>query len=146
MNDRDAKIGEMRQWAVEILQQVLPRGQTRSTEGKTMLSRKLLELLSTCHEIGAAPPEELIAVFARQLDVGGRIRNAPRLKIEQMMAAMALAHEPTISDKKLAALCGVSRPTVARWKNEPWFERLKTIFELDGVLKEVFPWQQKLSR
>jgi hypothetical protein len=105
-----------------------------------------MALLESCQEIGAAPPDELLAIIARQLDVDGRSRNAPRLKIEQMTASLALAHEPTISEKKLARLCGVSRPTVARWKKDPSFQRLKAIFEMDSVLKEALPSQQKPSR
>jgi hypothetical protein len=142
MNDRDAKVGEMRQWAVEMLQ----RPRTSNTEGAAALNRRVVDVLQSCREIGVAPPEELVALVARQLDIDGRVRNAPRLKIEQMTAAMALARDSTISDNKIAELCGVSRPTVARWKKDPRFESLKVMFKMDGVLKEVVPWQQKLSR
>jgi DNA-binding XRE family transcriptional regulator len=142
MDSKEKKIEVMRQWAVETLQQE----RKSSSEGRATLNRKLRDFLDTCHEIGAAPPEELLALNARQLRVDCRIRNAPRRKMEQLAAAMAIAREPTVSDKKLAALCGVSRPTIARWRKEPWFESLKTTFELDGILKEVFTWQQKSPR
>ena len=132
MNDAETTIYEIRRWAIEKLQQ--PRV---GNEGTATLNREIISRLESCQV-----PEELIAVIARQLKVDGKVRNEPRLKREQMAAALALARDPELSDKKLARLCGVSRPTIALWKRQSQFGRLKAIFELDSVLREVFPCQQ----
>ncbi len=144
MDDAERATFELRRWAIDILQSKEQAKQPRvSREGTADLNREIINRLQSCHDIDIAPPEELIAVFARQLNVIGRVRNEPRLKMQKMAAAAAFARDPKLSDKKLARLCGVSRPTIALWKKQPQFGRLKAIFELDAVLWEFFPWQQR---
>jgi hypothetical protein len=147
MDAVEKAIFEIRRWAIEILQAKEKAKQPRvSREGTAALNREIINRLQSCHDIGVAPPEELIAVFAWQLNVIGRVRNEPRFKIQKMAAALALARDPELSDKQLARDCDVSRPTIALWKKQPLFDRLKAIFALDSILKEVFPWpQQELS-
>lgn len=137
MDAAEKAIFEMREWALKTLREEPVRG-----DGKAALNRGLIARLDTCHDLGAAPPQELTALVARQLNVDGNIRNQPRLKTKQMVAAAALARDRQASSKNLAKLCDVSVPTITRWKTNPQFNKLREIFELDQVLREFFPWQQ----
>ena len=42
---------------------------------------------------------------------------------KQVAAGFALAHDPELSNKKLARALDVSLPTIARWKEDPGFQR-----------------------
>ena len=83
MDAAEKSILEIREWSLKTLREERVRG-----EGKAALHRQLIARLDTCHDLGAAPPEELIAVVARQLSVDGKMRNQPRLKMKQMVAAV----------------------------------------------------------
>ena len=131
----------IRQWAVGVLQKKQGRGEGAANLNREIINR--LESLNVYSEGGepvdVAVPEELIAVIARQLRVDGRVRNEPRSrsKIAQMAAALALALDPMLSDKKLARSCGTNREKVARWRKDPQFNRAVLVFRASEVLKEI---------
>ncbi|MGB8802705.1 MAG: hypothetical protein WCC97_18655 [Candidatus Acidiferrales bacterium] len=145
MDAAEKKLFEIRVWAIETLQAGERRG-----EGRAALNREAIARLDACHELNAPPPEELIAVIARQLKVAGKVRNQTHLKQQQMLAAFALAREPLASCKKLARQCGVGVPTITRWRKSSQFnkavEELRELSELEPVLRELFPWQEGSHR
>jgi Homeodomain-like domain len=124
---------ELRRWAMEILHAKPVRG-----AGRAVANREIIHRLETCDI-----PEELTALIARQLNVDGRVRNESRLKIEPMAAALALAREPGVSNKKLARTLGVSLPTIRRWKNQSGFNNLIAVFAADAVLQKILPHKYK---
>ena len=152
MDVTEKEIFELRKWAIDLLKEERkPAGK----EGTATLNREIMRRVESL-----AIPEEFKGLLARQLRVDGKARNEPRLKIEQLAAAKALARNPDLSSKKLETAFKkltedppngrervrrerVSRQTIAQWRNDPSFNELVAIFKIDDVLKEIFPWQKK---
>lgn len=103
----------MRRWAVKAL---LAKQSQVGGKGTATLNRSILRWLETCQSCGVAPPQELIDAIARQLKVESGIPNDRHKRKQHENALIACALYPELSEKRLARLCGVSRPTIAQWK------------------------------
>lgn len=149
MDPGAASMMAVRQWCVGVLH---AKQRCGSAKGTATLNRAMVRWLETCLYHSVAPPQELIDLIARQLKADKLCRNQGSTR-QREIAAIAIARDSGVSDKKLAQACGVSRPTVANWKADPSFKWTVATFnkmfehmtkdEQETVLKGVqFPWQQ----
>ncbi len=100
------------------------KGERVGSEGTAALNREVLRSLERCERIGAPPPKELVDLVAHQLKIDSKARNETRWKRKRTAAVKACARSSKpISNKRLARACGVSLPTIARWKKDPSFSQ-----------------------
>jgi hypothetical protein len=142
---------ELRRWVVmSLLATKLGVG----GEGTATLNKSIVRWLETCQHHDVAPPPELVDAIARQLKVVRSNRDPGQ---DMADIAIALALDPSLTNKRLASARGVSLPTIARWKAQPGFERIRAEFETifakmtddekQRALRETdVPWLQKLFR
>jgi hypothetical protein len=135
--------GIKREWTLEtvkryaqiLLEEPKPKP---GGNGTAALNRKVVALLRLCNQLDPALPISLIEITARQLKVS-TARDQVHLKEKQERAIQCLAADATLSSKKLAGLCGVTVPTITRWRKDPSFEK-----EVQ-LLKTTLRWWEGLS-
>jgi hypothetical protein len=146
---------EIRGWAVKTL--LTKQSGVGGAEGTATLNRSVVRWLERCRHCDVAPPQELIAIVARQLnvDVAAQGQKLQKLHRQREIVLIARALDPDVSNIKLAHACNVSLPTIARRRREvePLRSGFEAIFatmtnkEKNIAIKEIdFPWLQKLFR
>lgn len=88
--------------------------------------RLTYELLRACSEHGISPPWTLTTLAGAALGAAGSDRSStsPRRPIERRIAALLLAGDPTLSNRKIANALAINHTTVGRWKQEQKFQQM----------------------
>ncbi len=126
----------------ELAKKVISEQKTSETqEGNAKLNRELVNALNFCHDENVSPPRELVELIKRQFSVTGNPRKASRSGDARSRVIELLAKDPKLSSRKLARACGITVPTVSKWRRDAAFneavrEEIEFQAEWDAVPEE----------
>lgn len=100
------------------------------------INRLTYEIMQICSEYGISPPMTLTTLVGAALGVAGSDRSStsPRRPFERRIAALLLAGDPTLSNRKIANALAIDHTTVGRWKQEQEFQQM---VKESGSIKNV---------